>query len=226
MHSLIITDNRVICGIIKTTLMAYNFAVDYINYSQDIISYLNSHDFDLIICDTNGEIPTEKKSFRKMSTQAIIKKIKPETILVGIITKGGWRERVSFLNQGGDDALGYPFPMQELLARIQLLMKRPTTINSYRISVMDMNIDTFNKSVKVNDSPVNLKGKQYNILEYMARNKDRIITRSELMDHIWDYRKFSGSNTVDVHVNKLRKKIGENRIETVYGLGYRLKSGH
>jgi len=228
MHCLVISNNKTLLTLVNATLKAYNFSVDYINYTQKLRNFLHTHFFDIIICDTEGsenafKKDPELKEKRNKTIQYFLRELQPDSVIIGIIAKGGWRERVEFLKHGGDDALGYPFPLQELLIRMQLLIKRPKVAPNYTLELRDMKIDTFGRTVAVSEKPIVMKNKEYNILEYLARNKDRIITRSELMDHIWDYRKQSGSNTVDVHINRIRRKIGKNKIKTIHGVGYRLE---
>ena len=190
------------------------------NYTQNIKTFLDTHEFDILICDPEGY-----KNSDKQSIQCLLREMKPHALIIGIITTGGWRERVEFLNHGGDEALAYPFPLQELLARIQVLLNRPKLIPNYTLKVCDMSLDTSDKKIVIGEKSINMRNKEFNILEYLVRNKNRVITRSELMDHVWDYRRISGSNTVDVHINNIRNKIGREKIKTVHGLGYRLEDG-
>jgi len=88
----------------------------------------------------------------------------------------------------------------------------------------DILLDTTNKTVSVKNSDIDLRKKEYQLLEYLVRNRNRTVSRCELLDHVWDYRSYTGSNTIDVHVKRLRDKIPcKGLIETVHGQGYRVK---
>jgi len=88
----------------------------------------------------------------------------------------------------------------------------------------DVLLDTNNKTVSTKNSDIDLRKKEYQLLEYLVRNKNRTISRCELLDHVWDYRSYTGSNTIDVHIKRLRDKLPrKSLIETVHGQGYRIK---
>ena len=143
---------------------------------------------------------------------------------MGICNKGNWVEKVDFLNNGGDDVLTYPFPVQELLARIQSLIRRPRSYIDKNIYIGDFLLDLDTKSVYKNNKDIEIRKKEYDLFEYLVRNKDRVVSRCELLDHVWDYREYVGSNTIDVHINRLREKLEDKKvIETVHGVGYKVK---
>ena len=146
------------------------------------------------------------------------------TKILGICNRGSWVEKVEFLKRGGDDVLTYPFPIQELLARIQSLMRRPKNYVDKNLYIGDFMLDLDNKSVYKDNVDVDIRKKEYDLFEYLVRNKNRVISRCELLDHVWDYREYVGSNTIDVHIKRLRDKLQDNSlIETVHGVGYQVK---
>ena len=111
--------------------------------------------------------------------------------------------------------------MQELLARIQSLNRRPKSYLDSNISLGDLTLDLDSKSIYRGNEEIEVRNKEYDLFEYLVRNKERPISRCELLDHVWDYRQYVGSNTIDVHVNRLREKLEDsNVIETVHGVGY------
>ena len=148
----------------------------------------------------------------------------PETKILGVCNKGGWGEKVRFLNKGGDDVLTYPFPMQELLARLKSLTRRPKNYMDSNITFGNLTLDSDKKCLYDGNNEIPIRRKEYELFEYLVKNKDRAVSRCELLDHVWDYRQYVGSNTVDVHVNRLRDKLPSKKlIETVHGVGYRAK---
>jgi DNA-binding response OmpR family regulator len=174
--------------------------------------------FDLFIINTDLG-----RDVTKELLEYIVGKSKGGKIL-GICNKGSWVEKVDFLNNGGDDVLTYPFPVQELLARIQSLMRRPQSYIDKNIYIGDFLLDLDTKSVYKDDQDIEIRKKEYDLFEYLVRNKGRVVSRCELLDHVWDYRQYVGSNTVDVHINRLRDKLEDrNLIETVHGVGYKVK---
>ena len=117
---------------------------------------------------------------------------------------------MEFLQNGADDCLTFPFPTQELLARIHAMLRRPRKSTPAHISYGNILIKPEQRKAFYSKSPLDLTRKEYQVLEYFVRNKNRTITRSELLDHVWDYKRIINSNTVDVHIQKLRKKMRRN----------------
>ncbi len=114
--------------------------------------------------------------------------------------------------------------MQELLARIQSLTRRPKSYIDQNISLGDLTLDLNTKSIYRGNQEIEVRNKEYDLFEYLVRNKERPISRCELLDHVWDFRDYVGSNTIDVHVNRLREKLEDKDIiETVHGVGYVVK---
>ncbi|MGI6423330.1 MAG: response regulator transcription factor [Candidatus Dojkabacteria bacterium] len=220
MNILIIEKSKTISYILKKTLIAYGYNVSEDTADFNSINIINRDIFEVIILDTNLS--------GKNSTLDILKRInsqsKKNCKILGICSTGNWRDKVNFLNNGGDDVLSYPFPMQELIARIQSLLRRPSSYIDSQMYVGNVLLDMRNKSVSEDRKDINLRKKEYQLLEYLMRNKNRTVSRCELLDHVWDYRSYTGSNTVDVHIKRIRDKItNKSLIETVHGQGYRIK---
>ena len=220
MNIIIIEKSKTISHILKNTLVAYGYNVtqDTSDFSSE--NLVDRGLFEILILDTN--------IMGKYTTLDILKKVKGKkdikTKILGICSIGIWKDKVNFLNTGGDDVLSYPFPVQELIARIQSLLRRPNSYVDSRMYIGDILLDTNNKSVSIKNSDIDLRKKEYQLLEYFFRNKNRTISRCELLDHVWDYRSYTGSNTIDVHVKRLRDKLPyKGLIETVHGQGYRVK---
>ena len=220
MNILIIEKSKTISHILKNTLVAYGYNITEDNADFSSENLIDRGLFEILIVDTNLN--------GKYTTEDILKKIKGKknikTKVLGICSVGIWKDKVNFLNSGGDDVLSYPFPVQELIARIQSLLRRPNSYVDSRMYIGEILLDTNNKTVSVKNSDIDLRKKEYQLLEYLFRNKNRTVSRCELLDHVWDYRSYTGSNTIDVHVKRLRDKIPcKGLIETVHGQGYRVK---
>ena len=215
MNVLIIENSETLSQIMSKTLDSYGYKVtlDNENFSSKIFVIDNIFSF-LIINTKLQDGKTEE------ILDFVLEK-SPDTKILGVCNSRTWIEKVSFLNKGGDDVLSYPFPMQELLARIQSLNRRPKSYLDSNISLGDLTLDLDSKSIYKGNEEIEVRNKEYDLFEYLVRNKERPISRCELLDHVWDYRQYVGSNTIDVHVNRLREKLEDsNVIETVHGVGY------
>ncbi|MGI6484013.1 MAG: response regulator transcription factor [Candidatus Dojkabacteria bacterium] len=215
MNVLIIENSETLSQIMSKTLDSYGYKVtlDNENFSSKVFVIDNIFSF-LIINTKLQDGKTEE------ILDFVLEK-SPDTKILGVCNSRTWIEKVSFLNKGGDDVLSYPFPMQELLARIQSLNRRPKSYLDSNISLGDLTLDLDSKSIYKGNEEIEVRNKEYDLFEYLVRNKERPISRCELLDHVWDYRQYVGSNTIDVHVNRLREKLEDsNVIETVHGVGY------
>ncbi len=215
MNILIIENSSTLSQIMEKTLDSYGYKVTLDNENFGSKVYVKDGIFEFVILNTklSGNKSEEILSY-------IIKHC-PKTKVLGVCNNGGWPEKVNFLNHGGDDVLTYPFPMQELLARIQSVSRRPKSYIDNNLYLGNLVLDTNSKSIQKGNEDIEVRNKEYDLFEYLVRNKDRPISRCELLDHVWDYREYIGSNTIDVHINRLRKKLEDsNIIETVHGIGY------
>ncbi|MFH2062649.1 MAG: response regulator transcription factor [bacterium] len=134
-------------------------------------------------------------------------------------------DRVSGLDLGGDDYLVKPFSFDELMARIRALLRRPVQTVSDVLELDELRLDTRSQAVSVGGKSVDLTLREYGLLEYLLRNQGAVVTRDDILTHVWDRFYDSFSNVVDVHLKNLRKKLPKSyakRIETVRGKGYRL----
>ncbi|MBD3328932.1 response regulator [Candidatus Dojkabacteria bacterium] len=221
MRCLIIQKNRTVANIIEKGLEAYGYIVDKEIISEQLFEKIRRRLYKLIFVDLDVE--KEKGAIKLRNLVEELKEGAQQPYLFGIGAKNEWKRRIKFLKAGGDDVISYPFMVQELLARIQSLLRRPRISNKDVVHIETLSIDTSNHKVFNDNEPVNLRRKEYRILEYMIRNPNRPISRTELLDHVWDYKRITGSNTVDVHINQIRNKIDcPKLIETVYGFGYKL----
>jgi DNA-binding response OmpR family regulator len=153
---------------------------------------------------------------------------KREDAVIILTARGAVDDRVSGLEQGADDYLAKPFSLSELLARMHAITRRKHRLESNDISIKGLKINIQNRTVMFNDERINLTKKEFEILNYLVLNKNRVISRTNLTEHVWgDVLEInSDSNFVDVHVKNLRKKLSQfipiDWFETVRSIGYRI----
>ena len=133
-----------------------------------------------------------------------------------------WSEKVAGFDAGADDYLTKPFYTEELLARLRALMRRAAGHASAALECGDLRVDTRAARASVNGEPIKLTAHEYRVLSYLMHHQGRVVPRNELVEHIYDQDFDRDSNTIEVFVGRLRRKIGSNRILTERGLGYRL----
>ncbi len=135
-----------------------------------------------------------------------------------------WSDKVAGIDAGADDYVAKPFHMEEVLARVRALLRRSTGHAKNEIEVGELRLDTRTSRVTVDGSPVKLTSHEYRLLAYLMHHRGRVVSRSELIEHLYDQDFDRDSNTIEVFVGRLRKKIPSGLIETVRGLGYCLGS--
>jgi two-component system OmpR family response regulator len=133
-----------------------------------------------------------------------------------------WSDKVAGFDAGADDYVAKPFFMEEVLARIRALLRRSTGHATSELECGPLRVDTRTSRVTVNGSAVKLTSLEYRLIEYLIHHQGRIISRTELVEHLYDQDFDRDSNTIEVFVGRLRRKLGKDMIETVRGLGYRL----
>ncbi len=156
-----------------------------------------------------------------------IRKEKLKTTILMLTAKDTLSDKVLGLDSGADDYLPKPFAFEELLARVRALLRRGSPEKNLILKVMDLSLDTQTHVVTRNNNTISLTPKEYSILEYLLRNKNRVISRTILSEHVYDYHFDSDTNVIDVYINKLRNKIDKGFdtpvIYTVRGVGYLIK---
>jgi len=133
-----------------------------------------------------------------------------------------WSEKVAGFDAGADDYVTKPFVTEELLARLRALLRRAAGHASAALECGDLRVDTRAARASVNGEPIRLTSHEYRVLSYLMHHQGRVVPRTELVEHIYDQDFDRDSNTIEVFVGRLRRKIGSNRILTERGLGYRL----
>jgi DNA-binding response OmpR family regulator len=177
--------------------------------------------YDLIISDLMMPI---------MDGIELVKEIRKNKILSPILiltVRDSIKDKVIGLDCGADDYLTKPFSFDELTARVRALLRRNETTKENILSVGALKLDLVSHKASVSDIEINLTPKEFAILEYLLRNKNRVISRTKLVEHVYDLNFDSGTNVIDVYINKLRNKIsnekGDDFIKTIRGIGYVIK---
>ena len=175
-----------------------------------------SESYDVIILDL---------MLPKMDGISISKNLRKENIHTPILmltAKGELDDKVLGLNSGADDYLVKPFAFEELVARVQALARRPKTMTVEQLIVNDLKINTKTQEVKLKEKIIDLSKKEYQLLEYLMKNKSNVSSKEDIISHVWDYESNILPNTVEVFIKYLRNKLGKDVIKTVRGFGYKL----
>jgi len=223
MKILIIEDDIVFAEGVKRILNDEGFTVDVINDGEKGLRRLIVHrdSYDIVILDLN--LPG-------IDGDEVCKKLREEKILTPVIVLSGQssvEEKVKVLNMGADDYITKPFFSSELIARLQALLRRPKELNNNELTIADIKLNPQTRAVHKNGKEVNLTLKEFSVLEYLMRHPNQVVARDQILDHAWDFNFSSFSNVIDVHINGIRKKMNMKKndvLETVRGVGYRLKS--
>lgn len=221
MKVLIIEDEKNLAEIIKKGLEENSFAVDLSFDGEEGLYMAETFPYDAIILDI---------MLPKTDGFGVLSKLRKKEINVPVLlltARGEVENRIKGLNTGADDYIVKPFDFSELLARLRAVMRRDKGNASPFIKIDNLIIDINSRSVKRDNREIKLSAKEYNILEYLAMSKGRVISRTELTEHIYDSEFDLDSNIIDVYINYLRNKIDRDYdrklIHTVRGAGYILK---
>lgn len=223
MNLLLVEDEPNVVSVVVRGLSAEGFSVSVAPDGTTGEKMALTNNFDLIILDIM--LP----GINGLELCKIIKKEKPNVPIIMLTALGTTENVVNGLDNGADDYLIKPFKFAELFARIRMLLRRYNgTVNPDQIiNIGNLQINLTAKSVKRGDDEITLTATEYRLLEFMAKNKAKILSRIDILENVWDIDFNLGTNVVDVYVNYLRKKIDKNSdqklIHTAVGLGYVLK---
>jgi len=222
MRILIIEDDHKIANAIKKGLEQESFAVDVAYNGQDGLGSALSFDYDLIILD---------RMLPEVDGIKICEGLRQENKHMPIImltARDKVSDRVDGLNSGADDYLVKPFAFEELLARIRSLLRRPKELKSNIFKISDLSLDERSFEVTRTNQKIDLSQKEFALLRYLMANANRILTKDQIMAHVWDYDADILPNTVEVYIGYLRNKIDKPfknlkpLIHTVRGFGYKI----
>jgi two-component system OmpR family response regulator len=216
MRILIVEDDPDLARQLGETLKDEGYAVDTANDGEEGHFLGDTEPYDAVILDLGLPLIDGVSVLQKWRSDG-------KTFPVIILTaRDQWSEKVAGFDAGADDYLTKPFHTEELLARLRALVRRAAGHSTDTIEIGDLLVDNRAARAFVDGSPIKLTSHEFRLISYLAMHKGRVISRTELVEHIYDQDFDRDSNTIEVFVGRLRRKIGTDRIETVRGLGYRL----
>ena len=225
MRILVIEDEKNLNDIIVKRLILEKYGVDTCCNGNDALEYIFSTEYDVIVSDI---------MLPGIDGFEILKRIREKEIKTPVLlltALDGIEDRVKGLDYGADDYLVKPFAFDELMARIRVLLRRNSTNGNFNasnvFSIANLRVNCNSHDVFRDDVPIKLSTREFTILEYMIRNKERVLSREQIEQHIWNYDYEGGTNVIDVYIRYLRRKIDKDfepkLIHTVRGIGYVLK---
>jgi two-component system, OmpR family, copper resistance phosphate regulon response regulator CusR len=221
MRVLVVEDDAPLASFLRKGLEAEHYAVDVAPDGDEARWMASECDYDLMILDLN--LP-------KMDGISVLRTIRPKKPSLPILVLTGRsriEDRVQCLDCGADDCVIKPFSYTELSARVRALLRRQPFTSEVLLKIADLELNRVERTVRRAGKRIELTSKEFGLLEYLLRNAGHRITRSMIVEHVWNLSFDTGTNIVDVYVNYLRKKIDEGftpkLIHTVRGVGYELR---
>ena len=221
MRVIVVEDDKKIASFVVNGLKQSGFAVDHCPNGEDGLIMARSVAYDAAVIDI---------MLPKLDGLALLQTLRREGMRTPVIilsAKASVDDRVKGLQAGGDDYLTKPFAFSELLARVQALIRRSTQASEpTRLSVGNLTLDLLTREVRRGDQKIELQAREFALLEYLMRNVGRVVTKTMILEHIWDYSFDPQTNVVDVLVHRLRSKVDPDHtlIQTTRGVGYALKA--
>jgi DNA-binding response OmpR family regulator len=217
MRVLVIEDEQKVAAFVRKGLEQEGYAVDVARDGEEAVYQSENYEYDAVILDL---------MLPKMSGLEVLKKIRARKVALPVLiltAKGTVDEKVAGLDAGASDYLVKPFAFAELSARMRVLLRRGLQ-ESVTLKLADLEMNTVTRTVTRGGKKIDLKLKEFSLLEFLLRNLRRTVTRTMIIEHVWDVHFDSVSNVVDVHINTLRNKVDRGfspqLIHTVRGVGY------
>jgi two-component system OmpR family response regulator len=213
MRLLVVEDEPDLLAIVAQALREQGYAVDTASDGEEGLFKARECEYDAVVLDVMLPV---------MNGFDVVKKLREtrKTPVLMLTARGRINDRITGLDAGADDYLAKPFDLNELFARLRALIRRSTGDASNTITVKDVVIDVAARTVKQNGTLVDLTAREYSLVEHLVLRRGKLVTRTELYDHLFDENDTSLSNLLDVHVSNLRKKLGHDFITTRRGHGY------
>lgn len=218
MRILVVEDEHKIANSIKRGLEQEAYAVD-VAYDGDMgYDLAISEEYDVIVLDL---------LLPKMNGMQVCKKLRSENIhspILMLTALGELSDKVGGLDSGADDYMVKPFAFEELLARIKALGRRPKETKNEELKSKDLVLNSNLFEVKKNGKTIDLSKKEFALLEYLMRNSGKVVSKENIIAHVWDYEADILPNTVEVFIGYLRNKLGNGTIKTIRGFGYKIEN--
>ncbi len=218
MRILVVDDEVKLATAIKRALEINHYAVDMVHTGSDALDMALGEEYDCILLDL---------MLPGIDGLTVCKKIREDgksTPILMLTAKGQIADKVTGLDIGADDYLVKPFSFEELFARVRALVRRPKTQAQSALTIRNLSLDPVSYTVTRGGKPISLSSKEFSILEYLFRNKNTVVSRDQLINHVWDYDADVLPNVVEVHIKHLRDKIDAPfktaLIQTIRGKGY------
>lgn len=221
MRILVVEDEKKLATYIKKGLEENHFAVDVSYNGEEGLFMLDTNEYDLVVLD----ILLPKKNGLEILGEA--RKNGKDMPILLLTAKDAIEDKSHGLDLGADDYLVKPFSFIELIARIRALIRRGKVHYQNRVTVADLSLDVAAHRLYRSGQPIDLTNKEFALLEFFMRNLNTVLTRTQIVEHVWDYNFDSFTNVIDVFVNRLRNKIDKDRVKklihTIKGVGYIMK---
>ena len=216
MRLLVVEDEARLAHALRRGLTSDGFTVDLAGDGVTGLERARHGDFDAVVLDV---------MLPRLSGYDVVRTLRSEENWVPVLmlsAKDGEHDQADGLDYGADDYLTKPFSYVVLLARLRALLRRTPAARPSVLSAGDVRLDPASREVTVGDEPVSLTPREYGLLEYLLRRPGRVVTKVEILDHVWDQAADVNPNAVEVYVGYLRRKLGRRLVDTVRGVGYRL----
>lgn len=222
MRILLVEDEQRLARLIRRGLVEEGYAVDLANCGAEALERVQFAEFDAIILDVMLPDIDGFNVCRTLRAREI------QTPILMLTARGTVEDRVAGLDAGADDYLTKPFAFAELKARLRALARRAPETTTPVLSVGDLRLDPAAHQVWRGEQEIVLPNKEFRLLEYLMRNPNRVVTRTMIAEHVWDYEFLNATNVIDVHIRSLRRRVDDpypvKRIQTVRGAGYKLRT--
>ncbi|MEA1963151.1 MAG: response regulator transcription factor [Patescibacteria group bacterium] len=220
MRILVVEDEKNICDFLKKSLESECYAVDTAADGEKGLEMIRGGNYNIVILDNN----MPKKTGLEVCEEVRVEKNNIPILMLSVQSET--TTKVDLLNAGADDYLTKPFSIDELQARIKTLLRRPKVIADEILKIDDLSLDIDRHSVKRGKKEISLTKKEFTLLAYLLKNIGIVLSRSMIMEHVWDMNVDPFSNTIESHIMSLRKKINlpkhKKLIHTVSGRGYKI----
>ena len=219
MRVLVVEDDRRLAGSLRRSLIESRMAVDLAHNGEDGLEAARTTSYDVIVLDLMLPLIDGLEVTRRLREQKV------ETPILMLTARDGVDDRVAGLEAGADDYLVKPFALREVVARLRALTRRHVPNRKSQLRAGKLLLDTGAHILMVDGKEVDLTAKEFAILEYFLLNQGRLLTRSQILEHAWDYDFDGGRNLIEVYIGRLRKKLidagGQDPFVTIRGSGYR-----